>query len=173
MRILYEVIISRCIGQLLQQQQKHTNKQKNPWKSHVSVDKLVQTSLTRLVWVQLGLASDYWLNSSLLWVFFHSVMKIHSLRQAVLMEEGRSPKGKNYITGTGKLSLEFPFQSHGKSQVKPKVSHQGSILCPHWGMARRERETRTDHSRQQCWHSNPGLSQFKLCCLNYFPILNK
>lgn len=36
------------------------------------------------------------------------------------MGEGRSPKGKDYITGTGILSLEFPFQGHGKSQVKPK-----------------------------------------------------
>ena len=56
------------------------------------------------------------------------------------MGEGRSPKGKDYITGTGILSLEFLFQGHGESQVKPKVSHQGSVLCPHGGMARRERE---------------------------------
>ena len=92
--------------------------------------------------------------------------------QAVLMEEGRSPRGEDYITGTGQLSLEFPFQGHGKSQVKPKVSHQGSILCPHGGMSRRERE-RTDHIREEQWNSNPGLPQFKPCCFNYFHILNK
>lgn len=64
------------------------------------------------------------------------------------MEKGRSSRGENDMMGTGRLSLELTFQSHSKSQVKPKVSHQGSILCPPGGVARTEKEGRIDHIRQ-------------------------
>lgn len=124
----------------LQQQQKQTNKQKIPENLMYLWIELAPNFFDQAcLEFQLGLASDYWLDSSLLWVFSFwnedplSRGKLFSWRKEEVQRE------KLHSTGTGKLSLEFPFRSH-VIWSQAKISHQGSILCPHWGMARKERK---------------------------------
>lgn len=163
--------VSSCVDQLLLQQKQPENLRELHhhylFLGWAGVTMLLWLAV--LVWVQLGVAPDCWLDSSLLWAPFPSEIKILSLSHALLMQKGRS-SGERGIAEweLTHCYLHLKFQGHSKSKVNKPGKYTLSTV-----EHSKDGEGRIDYIRQLHWDSNPVLSQFKHCCFHYYSILNK